>query len=131
MNRRTLAGMVATFALVIGAFGLLSKASINDDHGHSITCGNTFATGRDHLAEAFNRGASQSNLTTGLSIAYRYVQDCRDAISTRRTWAWPLTGVGVIGLIGALTVRNGKMPRTTSSPTEPRRNTTRRDNPIG
>jgi hypothetical protein len=79
LTPRRFIGLVAGLLLAIGALGLVIGVSADSLYG-TQPCGN------------------------GLAAFPNNSQACTSAVLTRRLWAWPVAGVGAIGLIGAVLI---------------------------
>ncbi|HEV7977276.1 hypothetical protein [Amycolatopsis sp.] len=109
MILRLLAGLIATALLVIGVVALTGTVTMDDAWRATFDCGSAvnpdsreaiyFGTADDYFKTLTGAPArSTSSVTT-------YTAACRDAVTGRRLWAWPLTGLGVLGVLGALLAR--------------------------
>lgn len=92
--------MIAGLLLLAGLIFGLMPASVGD-----VGCGSAFA--------ADSSAAKQADIVNGYSVALQnagnpllnvdkpqsVVDQCSSAIGTRRAIAWPLIGVGVLGLL--------------------------------
>jgi hypothetical protein len=109
MILRLLAGLIATALLVIGVIALTGTVTVDDAWRPTFDCGSTvnpdsreaifFGTADDYLRKRTGAPARSSS-----SVA-TYTAACRDAITGRQLWAWPLTGLSVLGVLGALLAR--------------------------
>lgn len=97
MTLRTFAGIVGAVA-IIAAIAALSMHVIVDYVGaltdSSVDCGT-----------ALSPDGSYSNAPAAA---------CKEAISDRRGWSWPLGAVGVVVLLGAILAR----PRSSTKPVD-------------
>lgn len=122
MVRRVLLGVVAAALFVIGAIALTGTVS-TPRHGPRtlfIECGSALAPDT-HDANLFGNAEAQDRELTGtpgngIDPAVTYLGACEDAIGLRRLWAWPLTGLGALGIFGVVGVaiirrRRATLPR--------------------
>jgi hypothetical protein len=110
MSVRWFAGVVAAIAFVVGVIALSTTVNAEDDGGRAIPCGTGFwsDTGEAHR---MGRAENLSDVMVGLpssDIEAEYAQRCVDAIANRRLLAWPLTVVGLVGVLGALLIRTAR-----------------------
>jgi hypothetical protein len=106
---RPLAALIATALLVIGAIALTGTVTVDDAWRPAFDCGSAvnpdsgeaifFGTADDYLKTLTGPSARSSS-----SVA-TYTAACRDAITGRQLWAWSLTGLGALGIFGALLAR--------------------------
>lgn len=111
MTVRTFALIVGTL-LALGAFiGLALPVSV-DNGDDTVSCGNALrglsleAQRSEDIADAF--GSEPSGI----------VDDCEDGIGTRRSWGWPLVGIGVVVALGALVIRQPVAAHSERPPVE-------------
>ncbi|WP_344415053.1 hypothetical protein [Amycolatopsis minnesotensis] len=110
MVPRLLAGLVATALLVTGIIALASTiTAAPDGRGLVVRCGSAFAPD-DSQANLFAKARELDAELTGNRPELGgpgaiYAWACDDAIGMRRLWAWPLAGIGALGLVAAVAVR--------------------------
>jgi hypothetical protein len=86
---------VGAVLLLAGVIGLLAPASVSDGNGHSVGCGNAFAT---DLSAA--RNADKNNVVADVPVLNEvvphtdYVALCRSSLGSRRAWTIPLAVAG-------------------------------------
>ncbi len=104
MSPRSFA-ILAGAALVVGAFiALLLPVTIDD--GGEVSCGNGLASEVDDVKmHDLGREIAQIQVYGGVTEESTLAQQCDDAITTRRTWGWPVAGLGAFVLLGGLLIR--------------------------
>jgi hypothetical protein len=98
-----LAGVMAG----IGTFGLFLTVHAEPSGGPRLECGSALSGTRTEIASDARRvsigarASAEENGTTADTSqkVATHVTACDTAISTRRTWAWPITGTGLLGLV--------------------------------
>ena len=109
--RRLIIGVGAVL-LLAGVIGLLAPVSVSDGNGHSIGCGNAFATDLSAARNANNNSVANVPILNQVVPHTDYVAECQSAVGGRRTWTIPLAVVGIIAIAGALLMRERGAPRT-------------------
>ncbi|WP_020667485.1 hypothetical protein [Amycolatopsis nigrescens] len=109
MKGRVLFALLAGALLVTGVVCLALPVAV-DLSRSTVTCGTGFSTDTERL-ELFTR-AGELNRELGVSSAPPAAVEfaCEDALMIRRLWAWPLLGLGAIGLLSALARFRGRRP---------------------
>ena len=109
--RRLIIGVGAVL-LLAGVIGLLAPVSVSDGNGHSIGCGNAFATDLSAARNANNNSVANVPILNQIVPHTDYVAECQSAVGSRRTWTIPLAVVGIIAIAGTLLMRGQGGPRT-------------------
>ncbi|HKI40526.1 MAG: aminopeptidase [Mycobacterium sp.] len=109
--RRLIIGVGAVL-LLAGVIGLLVPVSVSDGNGHSIGCGNAFATDLSAARNANDNSVANVPILNQVVPHTDYVAQCQSAVGSRRTWTIPLAVVGIIVIAGTLLVRRQGAPRT-------------------
>lgn len=94
MSPRAYAGLVGAVLLLAGLIGLVMPVT--------ATAAGTW-TGQELAVEcgtALAPAADDGDLSTR-----NFERVCGEAISGRRTWTWPLAGVGALVVLGSVVVR--------------------------
>jgi hypothetical protein len=91
--------------LLAGVIGLLTPVSVSDGNGHSIGCGNAFATDLSAARNANDNSVANVPILNQVVPHTDYVAQCQSAVGSRRTWTIPLAVVGIIVIAGTLLVR--------------------------
>ena len=102
--RRLIIGVGAVL-LLAGVIGLLTPVSVSDGNGHSIGCGNAFATDLSAARNANDNSVANVPILNQVVPHTDYVAQCQSAVGSRRTWTIPLAVVGIIVIAGTLLVR--------------------------
>lgn len=106
---RTFATFIGSVLAVIGFFALILPISIDDRYG-TTDCGSALIASETVKGADMGRdlGTAMAGLprTSGPSL----VNQCSDALGSRRMWAWPLFGIGLIAVFGAQLVRTEDKP---------------------
>jgi hypothetical protein len=101
MVLRVLAGLTAAVLLVIGGIALTDTVTVPSVRRDAIGCGSGLAPDSSR-AVLLGRAEEFNNQLAGKRPGNRivtYTRACDDAISARRLWAWPLAGLGALGLL--------------------------------
>jgi len=109
--RRLIIGVGAVL-LLAGVIGLLVPVPVSDGNGHSIGCGNAFATDLSAARNANDNSVANVPILNQVVPHTDYVAQCQSAVGSRRTWTIPLAVVGIIVIAGTLLVRRQGAPRT-------------------
>jgi hypothetical protein len=107
MSVRWFAGVVAAIVFVAGVIALSTTINAEDDGGRDIPCGTGFWSDSSE-AHRMGRVEDLSDVMLGgpsSNIEAEYAGRCADAVANRRLLAWPLTVVGLVGVLGALLIR--------------------------
>jgi hypothetical protein len=112
MSVRWFVGVVATIAFIAGLVVMTTTVNAANDGGRDIPCGNAFRSDPD---EAYHEGRVEdlTDVMLGLpsgNAQAAYGQRCADALANRRLLGWPLTVVGLVGVLGAVLIRTGSTP---------------------
>jgi hypothetical protein len=97
--------LIGAVLLLAGVIGLLVPVSISDNDGHSIGCGNAVAADTSSA-----QAANDKHIVADIPVVNQivphtdYVSECQSSISGRRTWAIPVTVVGLIVLAASFLV---------------------------
>ncbi|CCH33102.1 hypothetical protein ABZ816_33855 [Actinosynnema sp. NPDC047251] len=78
--------------LLVGGSGLVLTIGVEGGRGEAVDCGSV-ATGLPSSV-AHDPGGKRPASQVAETVA-----TCEAALTTRRTWAWPATAVGALGLV--------------------------------
>ncbi|RZQ59855.1 hypothetical protein [Amycolatopsis suaedae] len=117
MSPRQFAALVAAALLIAGIIGLSVTVTATTATNRSVECGTGWA---ESSASTFQSDLADAMFADARGTASRGNAEsvCEEATTDRRLWAWPLVGLGAIGLFGALVVRRER-EEPTARDTEP------------
>jgi hypothetical protein len=117
--RRVLLAAVAATLFVLGAIALTGTVTVHGPRTVLIDCGSALAPDT-HEAELYGRVAEEDRKSMGApdkgidDLAEAYLRGCDTDLDLRRLWAWPLTGLGalgIFGIVGGAIVRRRRSPQ--------------------
>ncbi len=103
MNARRLILFIGAVVLVAGVIALLVPVSVTGD-GQSIGCGNAVAADSSEAEAANGKTVANVPILNQIVPHTDYVANCRDAVSSRRSWSIPLAVIGALVLAGSVLV---------------------------
>ncbi len=103
MNARRLILFIGAVVLVAGVIALLVPVSVTGD-GQSIGCGNAIAADSSQAEAANGKTVANVPILNQIVPHTDYVANCRDAVSSRRSWSIPLAVIGALVLAGSVLV---------------------------
>lgn len=109
MSVRSFAGVVGAVLIIVAATGLLWGLTLSEKgalgSNREYSCGNALRP------EAWNGGSK-----VGGAHGERLDAQCTDAALTRRVIFWPIAGLGVLVLAGAVLIKPSRSPALSPSP---------------
>ena len=106
MNARRLILLVGAALLIAGVIALLVPVSITGD-GQEIGCGNAVAADMSEAEAANGKTVANVPILNQIVPHTDFVANCREAVSSRRSWSIPLAVIGAVVAAGSVLV-----PRT-------------------
>ncbi len=98
--------------LLASVIGLLAPVSISDGNGHSIGCGNAFATDLSAARNANNNSVANVPILNQIVPHTDYVAQCNSSVGSRRMWTIPLAVVGLIAVAGSFLMGRQGAPQS-------------------
>ncbi len=108
MNARRLILFIGAVVLVAGVIALLVPVSVTGD-GQSIGCGNAVAADSSEAEAANGKTVANVPILNQIVPHTDYVANCRDAVSSRRSWSIPLAVIGAVVLAGSVLVPRSRI----------------------
>lgn len=105
MTVRRLIIAVSAVLLLVGVIGLLLPVTVPNDNGGSVSCGSGIAADLSSARAENDKNGANIPVLNQIIPHTDFVAECESALSSRRTWAIPLTVIGLVGVGGALLVR--------------------------
>lgn len=114
MPLRNFVGAAGSLLALLGFAFLLWPVSTATPDGQPIACGNALAAdyqAAEMRGAGIDLGNSLRDLRNGLGVntskdtQNALVQDCKASVGTNQLAGWGLLGVGVLAVIGAVTVQ--------------------------
>jgi hypothetical protein len=97
--------VIGAVVLVVGIIGLLVPISVSDGNGGSLGCGNAAVSNLSNAREANNKSVASIPILNQIVPHTDFVAECQSALSSRRSWAIPVTVIGALAVVAAFFVR--------------------------
>lgn len=112
MTLRRLVLVVGAVVLVVGIIGLFVPVSVSNGNGGSLGCGSAAISNLSSARDANSKSVASIPILNQVVPHTDFVAECQSALSSRRSWTIPVTVIGVIVVITAYFVREGRFARS-------------------